>query len=147
MINYPGLVLLFVLSGRNTVGIELESLDFPSYILAGDTTLMSCLYKVNQVQETELDVKWYHGTSPSPFLVYLPHHWDSPHLLDTKYSSSLLPVASSSSLMVFQLTNVTKEQAGMYSCKVSTNSDEHVTSRRLNVIGEWTRSDWRGSIN
>ena len=136
MINYQGLVLLFVLSGRKIVGIELESLDFPSYILAGDSTVMSCLYKVSQVQESELDIKWYHGTSPSPFLVYLPHHWDSPHLLDTKYSSTLHPVASSTSLIMFQLTNITKDQAGIYSCKVSTNSDEHVTSRRLNVIGE-----------
>ena len=69
MINCRGLVLLSVLSLRNIVSIELESLDFPSYIIAGDSAVMSCLYKVSQVQESELDIKWYHGTSPSPFLV------------------------------------------------------------------------------
>ena len=69
MMNCPGLVLLFVLPLMNILGIELESLNFPSYILAGDTAVMSCLYKVKQIKESELDIKWYHGTSPSPFLV------------------------------------------------------------------------------
>ena len=198
MINCRGLVLLSVLSLRNIVSIELESLDFPSYIIAGDSAVMSCLYKVSQVQESELDIKWYHGTSPSPFLVmysptwlikrihikqiclkiisfsntistrylqvqivlifwefkspswrrrnlycmtdihqvYLPHHWETPHLLDGGYSWSLEPVLSSTSVMMFQLTNISKAQSGMYSCKVSTNSDEVLISRRLNVIGK-----------
>ena len=68
--------------------------------------------------------------------VYLPHHWETPHLLDGGYSWSLEPVLSSTSVMMFQLTNISKAQSGMYSCKVSTNSDEVLTSRRLNVIGK-----------
>ena len=70
MINYCGLVLVLLLvSLREALSIELESLDFPSFIITGDTAIMSCLYKVKQIKQTELDIKWYHGTSPSPFLV------------------------------------------------------------------------------
>ena len=63
------LLLLLLVCVREGLSIELESLDFPSYIITGDTALMSCLYKVKQIKQSELDIKWYHGTSPSPFLV------------------------------------------------------------------------------
>ena len=63
------LLLLLLQSVREGLTIELESLDFPSFIITGDTALMSCLYKVKKTSQSELDIKWYHGTSPSPFLV------------------------------------------------------------------------------
>ena len=71
MINCCGLVLLLLLAVREGGSIELEPLDFPSYIITGDSVLLSCLYKVRQTRQSELDIKWYHGTSPSPFLVRL----------------------------------------------------------------------------
>ena len=73
MRNCCGSVLLLLLTVREGVSIELEPLDFPAFITTGDTVLLSCLYKVKQTKQSELDIKWYHGTSPSPFLVrYAP---------------------------------------------------------------------------
>merc|ERR1719195_2488071 len=35
---------------------------------------MSCHYSLPDTRLPELDIKWYHGASPSPFMVFLPHH-------------------------------------------------------------------------
>ena len=40
-----------------------------------------CRYLVEEQRLGELDIKWYLDSSPSPWLVHLPHHWTLPHIV------------------------------------------------------------------
>ena len=40
-----------------------------------------CRYLVEEQRLGELDIKWYLDSSPSPWLVHLPHHWTVPHIV------------------------------------------------------------------
>ena len=66
--------------------------------------------------------------------MFLPHHWTSPHILEAGLSVSVL--SSTASRLMFRLDHVSRAQAGLYSCKVSTYSDETTATARLAVIGE-----------
>ena len=68
--------------------------------------------------------------------MFLPHHWTSPHILDPALTSRIEILSSTASRLLFRLNNVTQALAGLYSCKVSTYSDETLATRRLAVIGE-----------
>jgi len=129
------LLLLLSLSLTPQSGsLEIESLSVPSYVVSGNSAIMSCYYSVPDDRLPELDIKWYHANSPAPFLVYLPHHWSSPHVVDARMSSMLEMVTSTASRLMFRLNNVTQDMAGLYSCKVSTYADETLATQRLTVI-------------
>ena len=60
---------------------EIESLSVPGYRLEGSSVEMVCRYLVDSQRLGELDIKWYLESSPSPWLVHLPHHWTLPHVV------------------------------------------------------------------
>ena len=45
-------------------------------------------------------------------------------------------LSATASRLMFRLNNVTKQLSGLYSCKVSTYSDETLATKRLKVIGK-----------
>ena len=49
--------------------LEIESLAVPPVLVSGDSAVMSCYYTLPDTRLPELDIKWYHGASPSPFMV------------------------------------------------------------------------------
>ena len=49
--------------------LEIESLAVPPVLVSGDSAVMSCYYSLPDTRLSELDIKWYHGASPSPFIV------------------------------------------------------------------------------
>ena len=64
------LLLLLSLSLTPQSGsLEIESLSVPSYVVSGNSAIMSCYYSVPDDRLPELDIKWYHANSPAPFLV------------------------------------------------------------------------------
>ena len=50
-------------------GLEIESLAVPELVVAGDSAVMACYYSVPDTRLPELDIKWYHGARPEPFMV------------------------------------------------------------------------------
>ena len=89
------------------------------------------------IQLKELDVKWYHDEDPSPWLVHLPYHWSTPHVVsDTCLTPHVSHVFSNNSVTSVTLSHVTSAQSGVYTCKVSTNTQEIVSRARLNVVGK-----------
>ena len=60
---------------------EIESLSVPSYRLEDSSVELVCRYLVEEQRLGELDIKWYLDSSPSPWLVHLPHHWTLPHIV------------------------------------------------------------------
>lgn len=116
--------------------LEIDSLVIPKYVVVGESAIISCYYNVPGERLQELDIKCYQGTSPSPFLVFLPHHWSTPHIVADSMVPRIEMMTSTSSRLVFRLHNVTKDMSGLFSCKVSTYSDETLATRRLTVIGK-----------
>ena len=52
-----------------SLGLEIESLAVPEVVVAGDSAVMACYYSVPDTRLPELDIKWYHGARPEPFMV------------------------------------------------------------------------------
>lgn len=122
---------------RSTVSLEIDWLSVPGLVLEGDNVTLSCHYNVSADKLSELDIKWYLDAAPAPWLVHLPHHWTRAHLLpDSVVRPHVARVESNQSVTVVRLGGVTRELAGVYSCKVSTNTQELVSRARLSVVGK-----------
>ena len=81
-VGFPGHELMLSWSNMNvkllvslvmtlglTQALEIESLAVPPILVSGDSAVMSCYYTLPDTRLPELDIKWYHGASPSPFMV------------------------------------------------------------------------------
>ena len=62
------MVMMLTLTAPS-VGLEIESLAVPELVVAGDSAVMACYYSVPDTRLPELDIKWYHGARPEPFMV------------------------------------------------------------------------------
>ena len=62
------MVMMLTLTGPSA-GLEIESLAVPELVVAGDSAVMACYYSVPDTRLPELDIKWYHGARPEPFMV------------------------------------------------------------------------------
>lgn len=63
------LLVSLVMTLGLTRALEIESLAVPPVLVSGDSAVMSCYYTLPDTRLPELDIKWYHGASPSPFMV------------------------------------------------------------------------------
>merc|ERR1711936_1486070 len=94
--------------------VEIRDLGVPSWGLEGGEVELSCCFSLEEKSHyPELDVKWYHGSSPSPFLVWLPHLQETMQVVGETSLTSHLEVPT---------------------CKVATFTQEAVASRRLTVV-------------
>ena len=83
-----------------------------------------------------MDIKWYLGSSPSPFLVFVPHMQKEPQVVDTRFRDKIVfrggLVGSG-----FMMLNVTTDISGVYTCKVSTNTEERIRRKRVTVYSKY----------
>ena len=63
------LVMMMLMMLTPSQGLEIESLAVPELVVAGDSAVMACYYSVPDTRLPELDIKWYHGARPEPFMV------------------------------------------------------------------------------
>ena len=63
------LVMVMLTLTAPSLGLEIESLAVPELVVAGDSAVMACYYSVPDTRLPELDIKWYHGARPEPFMV------------------------------------------------------------------------------
>ena len=66
------LLLLLLPLASPTSPLHISSLLVPSWAYENSSISLSCTYSLAMSQFRELDIKWYHGASPSPLLVSLP---------------------------------------------------------------------------
>ena len=88
-----------------------------------DTLTFHCDYMVDKDKIPELDIKWYFNNSPSPFMVFLPQHWNQPQILEDNFRE-IIEMDVETGGRIWRMKNVTSKHSGVYTCKVSTNSDE-----------------------
>ena len=72
------IINFYVLSTVNCLHIKTLEIVTKSF----DTLVFHCDYKVEKDKISELDIKWYYNDSPSPFMVFLPQHWNQPQILE-----------------------------------------------------------------
>ena len=116
--------------------LEITSLSVPSSIPEGQNLTFHCDYNVSQAKLAELDIKWYLGSSPSPFMVFLPYLQKEPQVVDTRFNDKIVfseGVVGSGFMMV----NVTTDMSGVYTCKVSTNAEERIWRKRVTVYSKY----------
>ena len=116
--------------------LEISSLSIPSYSEDGKNISFHCDYNVDRTKIAELDIKWYLGSSPSPFMVFLPHLQKEPQVVDHRFREKIVfseGVVGSGFMMV----NVTTDMSGVYTCKVSTNTEERIRRKRVTVYSKY----------
>ena len=52
--------------------------------------LFHCEYNIDRLKLAELDIKWYLGSSPSPFMVFLPHLQKEPQVVDHRFREKIV---------------------------------------------------------
>merc|ERR1719490_458294 len=109
--------------------LEIKELGVPSWGEEGGEVDLSCCFSLPTTTYPELDVKWYHGSSPSPFLVWLPHLQETMQVAGENSLTSQQQGCSS-----FRLSNLSLPLSGLFTCKVATFTEEAVASRRLTVV-------------
>ena len=129
----PLLLLWFPLQASS---LEIRELGVPSWGEEGGEVELSCCFSLPASHYPELDVKWYHGSSPSPFLVWLPHLQETMQVVgETSLTSHLeVPNTQQQSCSSFRLSNLSLPLSGLFTCKVATFTQEAVASRRLTVV-------------
>ena len=116
--------------------LEITSLSIPSYREKGQNISFHCDYNVDRSKVAELDIKWYIGSSPSPFMVFLPHLQKEPQVVEPRFREKIVfsdGVVGSGFMMV----NVTTDMSGVYTCKVSTNTEERIRRKRVTVYSKY----------
>jgi len=132
------LVLLLTVF-RPVLLLSLDSLEVPSWALAGSSVELWCNYSYNATEGEELDVKWYLDGSPSPFLVWVPHQGRKPQVvldmfkphIDTGHTVGSDPYKIHSSLL---MRNIHTGLSGAYTCKVSSFMQEEYITQRMTVF-------------
>ena len=116
--------------------IEIKELGVPSWGEEGGEVDLTCCFSLPASHYPELDVKWYHGSSPSPFLVWLPHLQETMQVVgETSLTSHLeVPTTQQQGCSSFRLSNLSLPLSGLFTCKVATFTQEAVASRRLTVV-------------
>ena len=116
--------------------LEIKELGVPSWGEEGGEVELSCCFSLPTSNYPELDVKWYHGSSPSPFLVWLPHLQETMQVVgETSLTSHLeVPTTKHQGCSSFRLSNLSLPLSGLFTCKVATFTQEAVASRRLTVV-------------
>ena len=129
----PLLLLWFPLQASS---IEIKELGVPSWGEEGGEVDLTCCFSLPASHYPELDVKWYHGSSPSPFLVWLPHLQETMQVVgETSLTSHLeVPTTQQQGCSSFRLSNLSLPLSGLFTCKVATFTQEAVASRRLTVV-------------
>ena len=108
----------------------------------GDTVTFQCEYQAEPGERPELDIKWYRDTAPAPFMLFLPAHWSRPKVLEEGLRDHIVTEETGGlgGTMSWSIVNVTRRHAGIYTCKVSTNSEEFYSSSRIDIIGIFNKS-------
>ena len=116
--------------------LKIKELGVPSWGEEGGEVELSCCFSLPTSNYPELDVKWYHGSSPSPFLVWLPHLQETMQVVgETSLNSHLeVPTTQHRGCSSFRLSNLSLPLSGLFTCKVATFTQEAVASRRLTVV-------------
>ena len=122
------IINFYVLSTVNCLHIKTLEIVTKSF----DTLVFHCDYKVEEDKIPELDIKWYYNDSPSPFMVFLPQHWNQPQILEDNLRD-IIEMDVETGGRVWSMKNVTSEHSGLYTCKVSTNSDEVLYRKRVTI--------------
>ena len=131
--RYAGLFLATIVTSINSLNIT--DLVIPPYTQQGSNITLFCSYSVDKDKIAELDIKWYFGNSPSPFMVFLPHMQAEPQVVDPVFREKLL-FSEGWLESGFLMMNTTTDLSGLYTCKVSTNTRERVRRKRIIIYSE-----------
>ena len=136
MIYVIGFLTFFLMKISDILSLEITSLSVPSYVPEGHNLSFHCSYNVDRSKVAELDIKWYLGSSPSPFMVFLPHLQKEPQVVDHRFREKIVfseGVVGSGFMMV----NITTDMSGVYTCKVSTNTEERIRRKRVTLYSKY----------
>ena len=141
MADMVWLQIIITVLNNSVYSLRYPTLSMPSYIREGGDVNFNCNYSVPVNKFLELDIKVYFGDSTSPLLVFLPSLQTTPQIVDQTYEEIIeFPHSDSSAgktALSFQLKGTKLNMSGLYTCKVSTNTEEFITTKRLTVYSKF----------
>ena len=129
-------VILIILRTWKISSLEITSMSVSSSIPEGQNLTFHCDYNVSMSKMAELDIKWYLGSSPSPFMVFLPYLQKKPQVVDTRFRDKIV-LCEGLVGSGFMMVNATTDMSGVYTCKVSTNTEERIMRKRVTVYSKY----------
>ena len=117
--------------------LEITDLAIPSYSEEGENVTFFCHYKVERSKLAELDIKWYLGRTPSPFMVFLPHLQKQPQVVDPRFREKIV-FSEGMEGSGFTIVNITQDMSGLYTCQASTNTQERRRRKRIIIYSKYT---------
>ena len=96
-----------------------------------------CHYEVDRAKIAELDIKWYFGSSPSPFMVFLPFLQKEPQVVDPMFREKIV-FSEGMEGSGFTILNMTRDMSGLYTCQASTNTGERRRRKRIIIYSKYT---------
>ena len=135
--SYAGLSLAIIVTIiiNSVFSLHITDLVIPSFTQQGSTITFYCAYSVNIAKIAEVDIKWYFGNSPSPFMVFLPHMQTEPQVVDPLLREKLV-FPPGWEKTGFLMLNTSREDSGLYTCKVSTMTTERIRRKRIIVYSK-----------
>ena len=131
-------IVTYLLAILSTVQcLDITSLSIPSYSEEGENVTFFCQYEVESSKFVELDIKWYLGNSPSPFMVFLPHLQKEPQVVDPNFKEKIV-FREGIEGRGFTILNITRDMSGLYTCQASTNTEERRRRKRILIYSTYT---------
>ena len=133
-------LILIITDIEKVLSLMNPTLSMPRYAREGSDIPFHCKYSVPTKSVAELDVKVYHGESPSPLLVFLPSLKQVPQIVDQKFQKLIFFSETNTfdgrSELKLTFKNLRVNMSGLFTCKVSTNTAEMISTRRLTVYSK-----------
>ena len=120
----------------SVASLELIQFSVPPFASEGENVPFHCAYSVDSSKLAELDIKWYLGSSPSPFMVFLPNLQSEPQVIDPRFRQMIV-FSEEVEGSWFMMENISTDMSGVYTCKVSTNMEERVSRKRITVYSKF----------
>ena len=102
---------------------------------------LSCSFSFEAMEHKQLDLKWYFDEQEEPFLQWIPSSGRKPQMIGSTFRGRLITQHevsnSSSSYKTEQVIRVMRPNihlSGVYTCKVSTFTQEDATSHQLVIF-------------
>ena len=63
-----------ILSPGDIAGVEIRSMRVPSVVETGvqDHVILDCNYDINEMEASQVDIKWFFNDNPQPFFQWIP---------------------------------------------------------------------------
>lgn len=119
--------------------VSIRDISAPAAVEAGKELLLDCDFTYNKEELEEVVVKWFHNNSTTPFYQWVPALDIGPQIISKEFSGQIDLAHTVEGGEEFtrhrqlRIANIKRQQAGLYTCQVSSFTLETTMGRHVSV--------------